>query len=148
MLQSIAQTARHVNGQYVLALGGADPTILGHLPDNVHVAQWLPLPALLATCSAIVHHGGAGTTLTALASGVPQLILPQRGDQFVNGAAVTQRGLGLQCHEPHLDPELIQRVLDDTALCATAADVRAEISQMPTPTDLLTKLTALTTTPS
>jgi UDP:flavonoid glycosyltransferase YjiC (YdhE family) len=143
LLRAIARTARHVPAQYVLALGGTDPTVIEPLPDNVRVARWLPLPALLATCSGIVHHGGAGTTLTALTCGVPQLVLPQRGDQFANAAAVSQRGLGLQHHEPHPDADLFHRLLDDTALHTAAHEVRTEIARMPAPTDLLAMLNAL-----
>jgi UDP:flavonoid glycosyltransferase YjiC (YdhE family) len=100
-------------------------------------------PALLATCSGIVHHGGAGTTLTALTCGVPRLVLPQRGDQLANAGAVSQRGLGLQHHEPHLDADLFHRLLDDTALHTAAHEVRTEITCMPAPTDLLGRLNAL-----
>lgn len=37
----------------------------------------------LADFDLVVHHGGSGTTNTCLAVGVPQLILPQIGDQFI-----------------------------------------------------------------
>src|SRR6185295_13499495 len=45
----------------------------GPLPANVRPVGWVPLPALLPHADAIVHHGGAGTVLAALAFGVPQL---------------------------------------------------------------------------
>jgi UDP:flavonoid glycosyltransferase YjiC (YdhE family) len=41
---------------------------------------------LLPTCSAIVHHGGAGTMFGALAHSVPQVILPQGADNFEHAA--------------------------------------------------------------
>ncbi|MFD8013115.1 glycosyltransferase [Streptomyces sp. NPDC058955] len=37
--------------------------------------------ALFARVAAVVHHGGAGTTTTAARAGVPQVIVPQSGDQ-------------------------------------------------------------------
>jgi UDP:flavonoid glycosyltransferase YjiC (YdhE family) len=37
---------------------------LGPLPANIRVVGWIPLDDLLPTCTAIVYHGGAGTTLT------------------------------------------------------------------------------------
>ena len=33
--------------------------------------------------SVIIHHGGAGTTASALHAGVPQIIVPHFGDQFL-----------------------------------------------------------------
>jgi len=35
-----------------------------------------PLNALLPSCSAIIHHGGTGTTETAVIHGVPHLVVP------------------------------------------------------------------------
>lgn len=48
-------------------------------------------------CAAVVHHGGAGTTSRALASGVPSLIIPvlRWSDQWTWGALVEQRGVGV-----------------------------------------------------
>jgi UDP:flavonoid glycosyltransferase YjiC (YdhE family) len=42
----------------------------------------------------IVHHGGAGTTATALRSGVPQLIVPHIVDQFFHGHRIAELGVG------------------------------------------------------
>lgn len=38
--------------------------------------------ALFPKCAAIVHHGGAGTTHTALKAGVPSIVVPHIADQF------------------------------------------------------------------
>lgn len=39
--------------------------------SQVRTAQWVDLPALLASSDLVVCHGGAGTTLAALAAGLP-----------------------------------------------------------------------------
>ncbi|MGW3323714.1 nucleotide disphospho-sugar-binding domain-containing protein [Streptomyces virginiae] len=39
------------------------------------------VPDSTSRVSAIVHHGGAGTTTTASRSGTPQVVVPQIGDQ-------------------------------------------------------------------
>ena len=44
----------------MLALGDVDTSALGTLPPQVRVAGWIPLNALLPSCAAIIHHGGAG----------------------------------------------------------------------------------------
>jgi len=74
-----------VDADFVVTLGGADPADFGTLPDNVRLMEWVPLGALLAASDAVIHHGGSGTTLTSLNAGLPQLILPQGADQYLNG---------------------------------------------------------------
>ena len=40
----------------------------------------------------VVHHGGSGTMLGALAHGLPQLRRPQGADQFLNAEALLPTG--------------------------------------------------------
>lgn len=81
----------------LVTVGAArDPAELGPVPENVSVERWVDLDAVAARADVIVGHGGYGTTLTALAHGVPQVILPLfSGDQWANAAAVTRTGAGL-----------------------------------------------------
>ena len=71
----------------------------GILPSNVTKCGFVPLATLLPKVDAIVHHGGLGTISYALASGVPQIVMPFGHDQFDNahrlqrlGAATTLTG--------------------------------------------------------
>ena len=50
--------------------------------------------ALFPRVSAVIHHGGAGTTSTGLRFGKPTLIIPFAGDQPFWGNLVWQRGCG------------------------------------------------------
>ncbi|MDD4005064.1 MAG: glycosyltransferase [Elusimicrobiaceae bacterium] len=50
--------------------------------------------AILPRCSAIVHHGGAGTTHTALLCGTPQIIVSHLADQPYWGRIISAHGLG------------------------------------------------------
>lgn len=65
------------------------------LPPNVRAVGWAPLAEALATCAGVVHHGGAGTLLAALAAGVPQIVVPGPGDRRRNAELVAARGAGL-----------------------------------------------------
>ncbi|HEX9335873.1 MAG TPA: nucleotide disphospho-sugar-binding domain-containing protein, partial [Pseudonocardiaceae bacterium] len=65
-LERIINAAAGVDAEFVLATGDGDISALGTLPDNVRAAGWLALNALLPSCSALIHHGGSGTTVTAL----------------------------------------------------------------------------------
>ena len=62
--------------------------------EDVLVVRDLPHPRLFPQLSAVVHHGGAGTTATAARAGIPQIIIPHMMDQFYWGARMEALGLG------------------------------------------------------
>ncbi len=49
--------------------------------------------ALVNSSLVIVHHGGAGTTHSAIRAGVPSVIVPHVSDQSAWGAILHQRGV-------------------------------------------------------
>ena len=74
------------------------PQRLNTLPNH----SVLTNHAMLLQASAIVHHGGAGTTARALWSGVPSVIFPVLVfyDQPGWAALLEEQGLGVRCdHE-------------------------------------------------
>ena len=73
-------------GVDILVTVGPDgePAALGEVPDNVRVERFVAQSAVLPLVDLIVHHGGTGTVLGALEAGLPQLVLPQGADQFIN----------------------------------------------------------------
>ena len=76
---------------------GLDPASLGPLPANTRLEQWWPQHEVLPHAAAVVGHGGFGTTTAALASGVPQVVVPLFAlDQFVNAAHVEAVGAGVR----------------------------------------------------
>jgi rhamnosyltransferase subunit B len=66
----------------------------GTLPETVRAFEYVPFSAVLPRASAIVHHGGIGTTAQALAAGIPQLVVPFAFDQPDNAARVRRLGVG------------------------------------------------------
>ncbi|WP_369807305.1 glycosyltransferase, partial [Mycobacterium sp. 852002-51057_SCH5723018] len=62
-------------GERALICGG--PNDFGETPpfDHVLVVDAVNHGAVLPTCRAVVHHGGAGTTAAGLRAGIPALIL-------------------------------------------------------------------------
>jgi len=64
-----------------------------NLPDNVRHISFVPFVSLLPHCSAVVHHGGIGTAARALASAVPQLIVPFAFDQVDNAHLLERIGV-------------------------------------------------------
>ncbi|MCG3755581.1 glycosyltransferase [Amycolatopsis sp. Poz14] len=132
--------------EVVLAAGTADLSELGELPENVRSVGYLPLSAFLPGCSAIVHHGGSGTTAAPLFYGVPQVVLPSFADNPMSAERVVERGVGLS-HDPSaVDVEtmrkLVRQVLEDDAFSTAAAEVRAEIAGQPSPSDVIARALA------
>jgi UDP:flavonoid glycosyltransferase YjiC (YdhE family) len=85
-----------VDARVLLTVGPAfDPHLLGPVPAHVHVEQWVDQIDALATAEAVVCHGGSGTTLGALAAGVPMVVVPLFADQFLNARRVVAAGAGV-----------------------------------------------------
>ena len=63
------------------------------LPPGVHHVAWAPFSRLLPCLSALIHHGGIGTSAQALAAGIPQLVVPFAHDQFDNAARLERLGV-------------------------------------------------------
>lgn len=70
-------------------------TGVGSLPDNVHLASYIPQSLLLPTCALMISHGGFNTIMGALFHGVPSLVVPIAADMGQNGVRVAQVGAGL-----------------------------------------------------
>jgi UDP-N-acetylglucosamine:LPS N-acetylglucosamine transferase len=132
MMQAVAKAAEHVDAEFVLVR----PDRSEGLPGNVRAVGWVPIPRVLPFCDGIVHHGGAGTLLGALAAGVPQLVEPGPGDRTVHANAVTRRGAGLAAGPREITPDLLTRLIEDSKLQRAAGEVRDEIAAMPGPSDL------------
>jgi enterobactin C-glucosyltransferase len=132
--------AGDLDAEFVLALGPAAARLTA-LPPNTRATGWVPLGALLATASAVVHHGGAGTTLTATVAGLPQLIFPGGADQPVNAEALARRGAALNVRSVTLAD--ITRLLGDESLRTAARDVQAEVRTMPSPAQVANTLAEL-----
>jgi UDP:flavonoid glycosyltransferase YjiC (YdhE family) len=144
-LQWLADVAGGIDAEFVVTLGDADAAQLGALPANVRPVSYTPLNALLNTSSAVIHHGGSGSTMTSLALGVPQLVVPQGADQFHNAHEVAKRGVGFEVDTDvrQVDADDLTRLLTDVSLTAAAAEVRAEIAAQPAPAELAARLEEL-----
>ncbi|WSQ09439.1 DUF1205 domain-containing protein [Streptomyces sp. NBC_01231] len=140
VLPDLMEQLSAVDAEFVFALGDVDQEQIPPAPSNVRLEGWLPLNAVLGSCSAVVHHGGSGTTLAALSAGVPQIILAHGADQHFNAHAVATRGLGVAADKTRLTAELMAETLASSELAKTAAEVREEIRAMPAPREIAAKL--------
>ena len=73
-----------------------EPGALAPVPANARVEQWLPQAGVMPHTAVSVGHGGFGTTMAALAGGVPQVVIPLFAfDQFLNAERVAAIGAGV-----------------------------------------------------
>jgi UDP:flavonoid glycosyltransferase YjiC (YdhE family) len=127
-----------------VVLARPEPRLLRRpLPPNVRATGWLPFADVLPRVAGIVHHGGAGTLLTALAAGVPQLLTPGPGDRTVNARLLEQRGAGLSRPVRRITAADLERLASDPSLAAAAREVAGEIAAMPHPRELVEPLVSL-----
>jgi sterol 3beta-glucosyltransferase len=91
VLEALAKTGRR--GLLASGWGGLKAT---DLPENVFMLDQAPHDWLFPQVSAVVHHGGAGTTAAGLRAGKPTLIVPFIADQPFWGKVVHESGLGPQ----------------------------------------------------
>jgi len=124
-----------------------EPEALGDLPGHVHVGRFVPQSEVLDLVDLIVHHGGTGTVLGAMAAGLPQLILPQGADQFFNADLVARTGAGRSLlNEGQLDGAIVRAasaMLGDCPERTRADQLRLEIAGMPAPEQLVPELVRL-----
>ena len=129
-----------------------DPAGFGELPATVHVEKWLPLSPLLPRCDAVLCHAGSGTTLAALAAGLPLVLVPQGADQFDNARACERAGVARILMPDHVTPaavrDAVRTVLrDDSSERAAARALAAEIAAMPSAVEVVNDLVSIAARP-
>jgi zeaxanthin glucosyltransferase len=93
-LAMIAAALRRLGADAVISTGVAAPAALGPLPPSWFARAQLPQVAAIATCDAVVCHGGNNTVMESLTAGVPVLAGPFSSDQFVAAEDLRRSGVG------------------------------------------------------
>lgn len=105
IVEAFARTG--LRGIVATGWGGISPG--GVAGDDVLMVEGAPHELLFPRCSAVVHHGGAGSTAAGLRAGKPTLVVPFLGDQPFWGSRVHALGTG----PPPLSPKRLDRDLSD-----------------------------------
>ncbi len=63
------------------------------LPNSIYHCEYAPFLSVFPLCETVVHHGGIGTTAKAMASAIPQLVMPMAYDQPDNARRVKILGV-------------------------------------------------------
>jgi sterol 3beta-glucosyltransferase len=129
VLEALAQSGR----RGLLASGWSGLGKNSHLSQDVFVLESAPHSWLLPQMSAVVHHGGVGTTGAGLRAGVPNIVIPHFADQFFWGRQVASLGAGPRPIPRHkLTAEklaqAINQAANDPPMRQRAAAIGREIS--------------------
>jgi len=89
LLDLVLQAVRSVGQRLIFACGVEEK-----VSEDCYMAADTVHSLLFPNLSAIVHHGGAGTTATASRSGAPQILVPHILDQFYWARQVDRLGIG------------------------------------------------------
>ncbi|HEY5651586.1 MAG TPA: glycosyltransferase [Acidimicrobiia bacterium] len=110
-----------------LVLGSGWAELASAASDDVHVVGETDHAKLFPRMRAVVHHGGAGTTHTAVAAGVPSMAVPYFGDQPFWGRRLHELGVGAPpLPRSELHPEALSERLD----LLGREDIRARASSL------------------
>lgn len=80
-------------------------------PPNAVVTRYVRHAAVLPQATAVVSHGGLGTTIASAAHGLPMLAIPLGRDQPANAARVVELGIGSSLEPTASVAELAEALL-------------------------------------
>lgn len=144
LLQMMVATLDELAVEMVLAVPDPDEVRRpewGGLPGSVRAVGRYPLSAMIPTCDLVINHSGAGSVMTTLVGGLPQLAVPHYGDQFNVARLITQRGVGLAIPVSQVSPEAVKTavtsLLDSPEYGDAARRIAEENARQPSPADLV-----------
>lgn len=121
--------ACQLSGRRGLLLTQDEAQLPTALPPGMASFGYVPFKPLLPRLSALVHHGGIGTTSQALRAGVPQLVRPMGFDQFDNARRVLALGVGRQLLPRQYKPERVANALGELLVDPSIRARCAELSR-------------------
>ena len=108
-----------------------DPAELGPLPRRVRVERWVAQDEVMPRAAAVVGHGGSGSTLTALAAGVPLALVPLFVDGPENARRVAGAGAAIVVDDATALATAVRELLDDSSYVEAARRIADEIRALP-----------------
>ncbi|MGW4526668.1 macrolide family glycosyltransferase [Amycolatopsis sp. NPDC004378] len=96
------------------------PSELGPVASNFELHPWVPQLDVLRRASGFVSHAGMGSTMEALAMGVPSVVVPRTLEQEIVAGRLTELGLGVR-----VDPAAVTAESLRAAVTGLAADSAA-----------------------
>lgn len=130
-LQNVLDAVAGLDARVICTTGGVDVGDL-RAPSNTEVVPWMAHAELLPRASVVVTHAGMGTTLAALAHGVPIVAMPMGRDQDGNAVRLSELGVGVNLAPTASVAEItaaVGEVLDRDSFAKVARRMRRELGQ-------------------
>lgn len=90
---------------------------------NIFTVESVPYSYLLPQCSMMLSHGGAGVVHATLRAGIPSVISPLLGDQFLWAKLLKAKGLGVASGSlPELTVETLVESIESAKACTEACE--------------------------
>lgn len=136
IFEAILDALREEPINLIVTVGdGRDPSSFSAQPPNVRVVRYLPQSLLFPYCNAVVTHGGFGTLTTALAHGLPMVIIPIAADQPDNARRCAELGLAHVIVPSQRTPgtirDAVRDVLATSSFRENAQRMRADMLALP-----------------
>jgi len=143
LLQRVIDALSSMEVRAVVTLGQMlEPGELVAAP-NVAVVRSAPHSSILKDASAAVSHCGHGTTMKALAAGVPMVCIPMGRDQDATADRVVTHGAGVRLPPTASSAEIrqaIRELLDNDEYRANALRVASILAEEHRPIDVVMEL--------
>lgn len=101
---------------------------LKHVPENIHLYNYVPQLQVLKMSDVFVTHGGMNSVSEAFVYNVPQVVIPFSSDQPVNGQCVEKMGAGKQLSLSALNKDILKNtvfsVMNDTEIKKNLKKIR------------------------
>lgn len=82
--------------QFILSIGRqSNLSVLGRVPDNFIVRNYVPQLDILARVDYFITHGGMNSVHEGLYYGVPEIVVPHQVEQLLNGKRVAEVKAGI-----------------------------------------------------
>jgi sterol 3beta-glucosyltransferase len=118
-------------GQRAVFLTGWGSLQPDNLPSFIYPAEFVPHDWLYDQVTAVIHHGGAGTTAAGLRAGRPTIAVPFFADQYFWGDRLKALGVGQSLPRNRLTADKLARAIEtavtDPAMQAQAAQLGQKI---------------------
>ncbi|GGS43733.1 glycosyl transferase [Streptomyces violaceus] len=147
-MQDTLDSLADLDIELVLTLSDEEREQLHRVPENTRIVNFVPLNVILPSCSAVIHHGGAGSFNGAMMHGIPQLVVEYSVDSPVKRVVLrkTRAGLSLAPDEvtgPRIR-ECLTRLLEDDVFRGCAGRLQQEALAQPAPSALVPDLERIT----
>ena len=138
ILGAFVEALRHERVNVVVTIGrDRDPDEFGPQPPHVRIERYIPQSLLFSRCDLVISHGGSNTMLTALAHGIPQVMVPIAADQPDNAERCLAAGVTRVVPSADATAAAIREaaltVLGDPSYRQRAERIREELERLPGP---------------